>query len=229
MTEGPYFSSASLGFLQTLASHNEREWFNQHKADYEALVRGPALDLIASFAPRLEQFAPRFRAIPKKVGGSLMRPYRDTRFSKDKAPIKLNVGIQFRHDLGKDVHAPGYYLHVQPGQSFLGVGTWRPEPKALAAIREAIDTSPIPWLAARDDGEFITRFELQGDSLIRPPKGYDKDNPMLEDLKRKDFIGVMALSDEQVLGDPLLDLMEEAFTGADPFMRFLCRAMGVPF
>ncbi|GAA4894147.1 DUF2461 domain-containing protein [Ferrimonas pelagia] len=224
-----YFSQQTLAFLTELYANNQRQWFNDRKPRYEAEVRGPALDLIASFAPRLAEFAPRFQALPKKVGGSLMRPYRDTRFAKDKSPIKTNVGIQFRHDLGKDVHAPGYYLHVEPGQCFLGVGLWRPDPKALAAIRDAIDRSHIRWLAARDDGEFCTRFTLQGNSLVRPPKGYDKDNPMLADLKRKDYIGVMPLRDEQVLGEGLLDLMEEAFEGADPFMRFLCRAVGVPF
>ncbi len=224
-----YFSRASLAFLTQLRCHNERAWFQANKAEYETRVRQPALDLIASFAPRLAEFAPRFTAIPKKVGGSLMRPYRDTRFAKDKTPIKTNVGIQFRHDLGKDVHAPGYYLHIEPGGCFLGVGTWRPEPRALAAIREAIDQAPIRWLAARDDGEFCRRFGLQGDSLVRPPKGYDKDHPMLEDLKRKEFIGMMPLQDDEVLGEALLERMEAAFRGADPFMRFLCQAMRVPF
>ncbi|MBY5994130.1 DUF2461 domain-containing protein [Ferrimonas balearica] len=228
MNDG-YFATETLAFLTQLEANNTRDWFNDNKARYEEQVRGPALDVIASFAPRLAEFAPRFRADARKVGGSLMRPYRDTRFSKNKAPIKLNVGIQFRHDLGKDVHAPGYYLHVQPGNCFLGVGSWHPEPKALAGIREAIDASPIRWLAARDDGEFCSRFSLSGDSLVRPPKGYDKDNPMLEDLKRKDFIAVMNLRDDQVLGESLLDRMEEAYQAADPFMRFLCQAMKVPF
>lgn len=225
----PYIRPESLGFLTELKANNHREWFNANKARYEETVRGPALDLIASFAPRLAEFAPRFRADARKVGGSLMRPYRDTRFSRDKSPIKTNIGIQFRHDLGKDVHAPGYYLHIEPGHCFLGVGCWRPEPRALAAIRDAIDRSPIRWLAARDDGEFCRRFSLQGDSLVRPPKGYDKDHPQLEDLKRKDFIGIMPLRDEQVMGEGLLDEMERAFAGADPYMRFLCQALNVPF
>ncbi|ADN74291.1 conserved hypothetical protein [Ferrimonas balearica DSM 9799] len=225
----PYIRPETLEFLEQLRVNNSRDWFQANKSRYEACVRGPALDLIASFAPRLASFAPRFRADAKKVGGSLMRPYRDTRFSHDKTPIKTNVGIQFRHDLGKDVHAPGYYLHIEPGQCLLGVGCWRPDSPSLAAIREAIDRSPIRWLAARDDGEFCSRFSLSGTSLVRPPKGYDKDHPQLEDLKRKDFIGVMPLADEQVMGEGLLDLMEEAYEGADPFMRFLCQAMKVPF
>ncbi|MBY6188000.1 DUF2461 domain-containing protein [Marinobacter hydrocarbonoclasticus] len=225
----PYIRPETLAFLRELSANNRRDWFNANKARYEDTVRGPALDLIASFAPRLAEFAPRFRADAKKVGGSLMRPYRDTRFSADKTPIKTNIGIQFRHDLGKDVHAPGYYLHIEPGHCMLGVGCWRPEPKALAAIREAIDRSSIRWLAARDDGEFCSRFTLSGSSLVRPPKGYDKDHPQLEDLKRKDFIGMMPLSDDEVMGEALLDRMEDAFIGADPFMRFLCQAMKVPF
>ncbi|GAA5192616.1 DUF2461 domain-containing protein [Ferrimonas gelatinilytica] len=227
--ENGYFNSASLAFLTQLRRHNERTWFHANKPDYEHYVRQPALNLIANFAPRLAEFAPRFRAEAKRVGGSLMRPYRDTRFAKDKTPIKTNVGIQFRHDLGKDVHAPGYYLHIEPGASFLGVGTWRPDPKALAAIRTAIDQAPLRWLAARDDGAFCGRFQLSGDSLVRPPRGYDKDHPQLEDIKRKDFIAIHRLEDGEVLGEALLDRMEAVYREAEPFMRFLCQAMKVPF
>ena len=106
------FSAATFSFLEELAAHNNRAWFEANKSRYESVVREPALQFIAAMAPLLAEFAPHFRAEPRRVGGSLMRVHRDTRFSRDKSPYKTNIGIQFRHALGKDVHAPGFYLHV---------------------------------------------------------------------------------------------------------------------
>ena len=97
------FSKATLGFLDELAANNERAWFEENKPRYEALVREPALELIAAMASSLAKFAPHFRAEPKKMGGSLMRVFRDTRFARDKTPYKINIGIQFRHELGKQL------------------------------------------------------------------------------------------------------------------------------
>ena len=129
-----YFTSDSINFLKKLAKNNDRDWFQDNKADYEDLIRSPALQFIDDMANQLAMLSPHFLAIPKKVGGSLMRVYRDTRFSKDKSPYKTNIGIQFRHEQGKDVHAPGFYFHVEPGDCFVGVGLWRPESKALNKI-----------------------------------------------------------------------------------------------
>ena len=88
--------------------------------------------------PALKKFAPSFRAEPRKVGGSLMRVFRDTRFSRDKTPYKTNIGIQFRHALGKDVHAPGFYVHIATDECFFGAGCWHPEADALGKIRDTI-------------------------------------------------------------------------------------------
>jgi uncharacterized protein (TIGR02453 family) len=92
-----------------------------------------------------------FLAQSRKVGGSLMRVYRDTRFSRDKTPYKTNIGIQFRHELGKDVHAPGYYLHIAPNECFAAIGLWHPESSALFKIRQAIADKSEAWRAARDE------------------------------------------------------------------------------
>ena len=132
------FSAATFGFLDELAANNDRAWFEANKARYEALVREPALEFIAAMGPLLTGFAPNFRAEPRRVGGSLMRVHRDTRFARDKAPYKTNIGIQFRHALGKDVHAPGFYLHVSSSECFLGAGCWHPEADALGRIRQLV-------------------------------------------------------------------------------------------
>ena len=225
----PYFTNATVKFLQELAENNNRAWFEDNKHRYEQVVRSPALEFIEDIASQLQIVAPRFRAIPKKVGGSLMRVYRDTRFSKDKTPYKTNIGIQFRHEAGKDVHAPGYYLHIEPGNYFLGAGIWRPDAAALGKIRDAIAVKEKKWISARDNKEFSNAFTLSGDSLINAPRGYAKDHPLLEDLKRKDFIAIKNLSRSNVVSSDFMGDTLNAFQQAESLMRFLCTALEVSF
>ena len=88
-----------------------------------------------------------------------MRVHRDIRFSKDKRPYKTNVGIQFRHEAGKDVHAPGFYVHLEPGQCFLAAGLWHPESSALKAIRERIDADAAGFRKAQSGKAFQRDFQ----------------------------------------------------------------------
>jgi uncharacterized protein (TIGR02453 family) len=223
------FSKATFNFLDELAANNHREWFEANKPRYESLVREPALEFIAAMGPVLTKFAPQFRADPRKAGGSLMRVFRDTRFSRDKTPYKTNIGIQFRHALGKDVHAPGFYLHIAPDECFFGAGCWHPEPDALGKIRDLIAQKPERWFAVRDDKKFRSSWNLVGDSLTRPPRGYAADHPAADDLKRKDFIGLTALTRTQAAGKGLVELAGTRFAEATPLMKFLCEAQGVPY
>jgi uncharacterized protein (TIGR02453 family) len=158
-----------------------------------------------------------------------MRVYRDTRFSKNKLPYKTNIGIQFRHEQAKDVHSPGYYVHVDPEQVFLGVGMWRPESDALLAIRQRIVARPSEWKNALGDPKFRRYFELGGESLTRPPRGFDKDHELIADIKRKSFIAVRNLDVGASLSPQFQRKVESSFGAAEPFMRFLCKAVGVPF
>lgn len=222
------FSKATLAFLDELAANNNRSWFDENKPRYEALVREPALDFIEAMGPILEKFAPHFRADPRKMGGSLMRVYRDTRFARDKTPYKTNIGIQFRHELGKDVHAPGFYVHISTTECFLAVGCWHPDADALGLIRDFIAQKPEKWFSARDHKKFVAHWMLSGDSLSRPPRGYAADHPAIEDLKRKDFIGLSSLSLDDVSGSGLVKLAGERFVTSVPLMKFLCDALAVP-
>ena len=223
------FQPALLGFLGELKRNNDRAWFADNRDRYEHDVREPSLAFIAAMDEQLTQFAPHFEGIAKKVGGSLMRVHRDVRFGRDKSPYKTNVGIQFRHRQGKDVHAPGYYVHIEPGEHFLGVGLWHPEPGALAAIRTAIVERDSAWRSARDATAFRKGFELAGDSLRRAPRGYNADHPLIDDIKRKDFIAVHAFDDNELLRRDFLTRTAERFAAATPLMQFLCRAIGVPY
>ena len=223
------FEKASIDFLAELAANNNREWFNDNKARYEEHVLDVALRFIQSMQDPLAQLAPEFTAVPQRVGGSLMRVYRDTRFSHNKLPYKTNVGIQFRHRQAKDVHSPGYYVHVDPERVFLGAGMWRPEPDSLRAIRERIVAKPAEWKSVLRDATFRRHFDLGGESLSRAPRGFDKDHELIEDLRRKSFIAVRDLDVAECLDPQFQRKVEASFAAATPFMKFLCKAVGVPF
>ena len=224
-----YFTPKTMTFLRKLAGNNERDWFETNKAVYEETVRTPALQFIADMADDLAFISPHFLAQPKKVGGSLMRVYRDVRFGKDKRPFKTNIGIQFRHEQGKDVHAPGFYVHIEPGECFVGVGIWRPDAPALGKIRDVIAEQPNKLHAATNVKAFNKHFVLSGESLSRPPRGYAKDHPLIDDIKRKDFIAIAAIQDEQVLDTRFKKYVLDRFKAADNYMQFLCKALDLRY
>jgi uncharacterized protein (TIGR02453 family) len=223
-TEQASFGRELFGFLADLKAHNDREWFNANKDRYEADVLEPALAFIEDFEPYLRQISPHLRADARRVGGSLFRIYRDTRFSKDKTPYKTTAGIWFKHEQAKDVHAPGFYLHLAPGDVFAGGGIWHPDTPTVTKIRDAIVADPDGWRAA------TAGIELgMGESLKRVPSGYDKDHPLAEDLKRKNFAALERLSEDEATGPDFLQSYARACEHMAPVVRFLCRAVGVPF
>lgn len=218
-----------LHFLEELSRNNNREWFTKNKERYEEAVRTPALGFISAMAQPLKKVSPHFDAVPKKVGGSLMRVHRDVRFSNDKTPYKTNVGVHFRHEAGKDVHAPGFYLHVALDECFLGAGLWRPDSPSLGAIRERIVEEPARWKRASRGKRLRDTWDLSGDSLKRPPRGYDADHALIEDLKRKDHIAMAPLTHDDLMAPDVVDRVAEAFKKSKPYVGFLCEAVGVPF
>ncbi len=220
-----YFTTEGLFFLEQLEKNNSRDWFHENKSDYESLVRTPALNFIDDMENDLTHISPHFLAVAKKVGGSLMRVHRDVRFSKDKSPYKTNIGIQFRHEMGKDVHAPGFYLHVEPGDCFIGVGIWRPDSTALGKIRDAIIERDKHWLMAINDKKFKKNFILSGESLKTAPRGYNKEHPLIVDLRRKDFIAISYVDDKTVLSKNFKQFVVKRFTEAELYIEFLCKAL----
>jgi len=223
------FDPDCLKFLRELEANNNRDWFQANKQRYETLVLEPALDFIATMAPHIHKLSDRFEAIPKRTGGSLMRVYRDTRFGKDKTPYKTNIGIQFRHELGKDVHAPGYYMHMDPGECFVGVGMWHPESAALASVRNRIVEKPEEWRRATSGKSFRDVYAREGDSLKRPPRGFEAEHKYIDDLKRKDHIAVTRFSQTEVTSPEFVRSIAKRFKAGTPFMAFLCAAYGVGY
>src|SRR2546425_4731025 len=171
-----------FAFLGELRRHNDRVWFNANKDRYLAEVRDPMLAFIASIAAPLARISRHLVVDPRPSGGSLMRIYRDTRFSRDKTPYKTNVGIHFGLNAPRDFETPGYYLHLEPGEVFMGAGIWHPGADALRVIRSAIVKDPRGWKVASRVG--LSDHEA---ALKRPPRGFDPEHPLIDDLKRLSF------------------------------------------
>ena len=210
-------------FLKAVKRHNNREWFLAHKEQYERDVRDPSLRFITDFGPHLQRFAPSFAAIPKPTGGSLFRIYRDTRFSSDKRPYKTHVGIHFPHrQVGRDkrVHAPVYYLHLEPAGCFAGAGLWHPDAPTLRAVRNAIVDRSADWARVRRMG-----IVTSGESLRTTPRGYDPEHPFIDDLKRKDFLSVVTLSDRHVCAPGFLAEFASTCSRMNPLVEFLTDAL----
>ena len=225
----PYFDAKTFRFLRALARNNNREWFAAHRGDYESRLRDPFLRLIGDLAPDLRTVSEHYRADPRGVGGSLFRIHRDTRFSNDKTPYKTWSGARFFHARHKQVPTPSFYLHLQPGQCFIGAGLWHPEPDTQRRIRQFIFDNPGAWKAATRDAAFRRRYDMDGEALVRPPRGYPADHELIEDLKRKSFVAMAPVDDEIVLGPRLRAQVASHLAGLAPFVDYLCAALDVEF
>jgi uncharacterized protein (TIGR02453 family) len=221
MPNHAFFRPELFDFLRQLKRHNNRDWFARNKARYEKVVLDPALLFIGSFGPHLHKLSPHFVADPRPTRGSLFRIYRDTRFSSDKRPFKTHVGIHFSHASGKDAHAPVFYLHLEPGNCFAAAGVWHPDRSALTKIRTAIVAEPEQWATVR------RKLELEGDSLMRPPRGFDPNHPFIEDIKRTDFVASVGLAEAQVCGPRLMRDFTAACRAMLPLVVFATRALGL--
>lgn len=219
-----YFTPEVFQFLAQLKRNNKRDWFLKNKQRYETLAKQPSLSFITDFQFRLRAISPWIKASPKPNGGSLMRIYRDIRFSANKAPYKTNIGMHFPHaGSNEKIHGPSFYLHIAPGESFLAGGCWHPDPKSLAKIRDAIAWKSAEWKKA-------TRgLELGGDTLSRPPRGYRADHPMIEDLKHKDFIASIEFTDKQVASEKFMNDVVTGCKKLKPLVGFLSEAVGLGF
>ena len=215
-----YFTPELFHFLKQIKRNNRREWFEKNRERYEQVVKQPSLRFITDFGLRLPTISTWIVANPKSHGGSLMRIYRDTRFSSDKTPYKTNVGMSFWHaGSTEDIHGAGYYLHLSPGEVFLAGGVWHPEPK----IRDAVAWKSPEWKKA------TLGLTLGGDTLKRPPRGYPETHPMIVDLKRKDFIASIKFSEKQACGEKFLTDVTAAARKLAPLVGFLARVEGLQF
>lgn len=224
-----HFDADLFAFLRDLRDNNDRAWFEENRDRYLASVRDPALRFIVDFGEHLARLSPHFRADPRPNGGSMFRMHRDIRFSRDKSPYKTAVGLHFRHVAGKDAHTPGFYLHLEPRACFVGVGLWHPDTPTLAKLREAVVADPAAWKKAVGGKRFNGVFTVEGEELVRVPRGYDPNHPLADVLRLKDYTAMAPVSAKQVTGAGFLDTFAGMCADATPFMAWQCRALGVPF
>ncbi|HEY2775214.1 MAG TPA: DUF2461 domain-containing protein [Candidatus Binatia bacterium] len=217
-------------FFRELAKHNEREWFQANKDRYLGSVLAPMVSFIAAMDLPLGRVADCFVADARTNGGSMFRIYRDTRFSHDKTPYKTHAACHFRHEAGKDAHAPGFYVHLEPTRVFFGGGLWHPPGPELRKLREAIAEDPDRWIAITKAPAFRRRFgEVRGDALKRPPQGFDPDHRLVEELKRTSYFAIQEAPPAVILTKDFVRDVARCFEAMAPFMEFLTGALGLPF
>ena len=209
--------SSTLQFLRNLEKNNNREWFNENKTLYQEAQQ----DVISFVEKLMEEMADFDEEIGKlEAKKSVFRIYRDTRFSKDKTPYKTNFGAGL--GMGKGNKISGYYLHIEPGKSFLAGGVYKPEPSVLKTIRQEISAFGDEFKAILEQDEFRNYFRGLSveDKLKKVPQGFEKDDKMAEYLKLKHFIVTHPISDEQLLSENAVKEFTKIFKAMKPLNDF---------
>jgi len=223
---GEYFTPEFFDFFRALGKNNRKDWFEANKTRFETVVLGPAVRFVRDAGSRLKTVSPHLVGEAKPFGGSISRIYRDVRFSPDKSPYKTHIGIHFWHDKAKPPEhmTPGYFLHLESGESGVHSGVWHPEPPILKKIRDRIVDEPDSWKKV-----LRSKLQLEGESLKRPPPGYDPNHPMIQDLRRKDFIASRRFRDTEVTSHGFLENFVTGCESMVPLNRFLAESMGLPW
>ena len=229
MTDFQGFPKDFFVFFEDLKSNNNRIWFNENKSRYYSSVVDPISEFIVCMAPRLRKISRHYVADSRAHGGSMFRIYRDTRFSKDKTPYKTHAGVQFRHEAGKDAHAPGFYIHLAGDGIFYGGGVWNPAGPQLNQIRDYIADNARSWARIVNARKVKDAGGIRGDSLKRPPRGFDAQHVHIEDLKRKSFYVMTEAATEKAFEPDFIDAVTEGFRRAMPLNRFIAGALDLPF
>jgi uncharacterized protein (TIGR02453 family) len=224
-----YFTPSFFKFLRDLKKNNNRLWFQANKERYELTLRNPLLDFIGELGPSLRKISKNLIVDNSPSGGSMFRIYRDTRFSKDKTPYKTHASAHFRTAKGKDVHSPGYYLHLAPDEVFSGGGIWRPEAPVLGQIRDFLANHPKEYKSMLAGKVFKKFCTLEGEKLQRPPKGFPPDHELIEHLKYKDFTFFTQFSEKEACSPNFMSRYVESCAAAAPYMAFLSKALMLPW
>ena len=215
----PRFTQKTLTFLRRLARHNDREWFREHRDEYEEHVRGPMIALIEQLAADLPAIAPDLVANPKT---SMYRIYRDTRFSANKAPFKTHVAAIFPHRALPKHEGAGLYVHVAADQVFIGGGLYRPQPRQLHRLREHIAANCDRLRSLVAAPAFRRNFgALSGERLKRVPRGFAADHPAGDLLRLKQFLAGCERPPAFAIGPRFYPSLLGLFTHLAPLIGFL--------
>ena len=208
-------------FFTAIEKNNNKPWFENNRSIYEAVTEN-YLAFINELLLLIRKVEPIYEKDLKKYAG---RIYRDIRFSKDKSPYKNHIsGLIERAAEHKKCPL---YIHIQPGGSFIGGGVWQPEPDLLKNVRQEIDYNGSEFNKIIIKKSFINCFgKIEGESLVRPPKGYEPDNPNIELLKLKQYIVKKNFTDAEVVSPDFIKDIVSAYKEALPFFRFMDNVMG---
>ena len=208
----------TLSFLKELKKNNHKEWFDENRDRYQ-VARKNFIQTIDRIIEGISEFDPSLDALEAKQ--TLFRINRDIRFSKNKNPYKENMGA-FMARGGRKSTYPGYYFHLEPGNIFIGGGCYRPAAPELARIRSHIDLEAAKLREITSDKKFISLFEhVKGDELKTAPKGYPKDHPDIDLLRKKSFFVMANLSDVDVLQDTFIEKALDIYEMVYPLNAFL--------
>ena len=215
---------ATVRFLKDLKKNNNKTWFEKNKSAY--------LDAKEDIDQFVQQVIDGLGKIDADIAlltprDCVFRIYRDVRFSKDKLPYKTNMGAYFNKG-GKKASTAGYYFHCEPGQNMIGGGLWMPMGPELNKVRQEVDYSFEEWNKIVGQRNFKKYFPAGVDgieTLSRPPKGYDADNPAIEFLKMKSFVVRHSLTDADLQSKSLLKEVLKTFETMKDFIGFLNRSM----
>lgn len=215
-----------LTYLKKLKSNNNRDWFEAHRPQFQEskeefeILCAKVLDGIKKFDKQIDA--------ESKAGDFIFRIYRDVRFSKDKTPYKGHFSASINPG-GRKSPAAGYYLHVEPGKSFVAGGVWQPEPAALQAIRQEIDYHPEPLLKALKSASFKKYYkDLDEDGKLKTlPKGYDKEHPHIDLLRHRNFIVSHNFPDRTILSPKAPTELISAFKAMYPMIVYLRTAQDI--
>ena len=218
------YPKAGIDFLRKLKRNNNRQWFEKHKEEFETDVKLPMQSIIVALQPYFDSFAPQFDVNPKR---SLFRIYRDIRFSKDKTPYKTHVAAHFvQRGKPKGTEGSGFYLHIEPGEVFVGGGIYMPDNEQLKRIRGAIIERTEEFLEIVHTKSFVKRFKkIEGDTLQKVPRGYDPDHPMAEWLKLKQFFVGVEWKEEKCFKKAFVKQVAEVYEETTPLVMFLNDAL----
>ena len=216
--------STTLKFLKDLKKNNDKPWFDKNRNRYETAKTDFYL-LVEKLIPAIAKFdAPIGQLAVKEC---VFRINRDVRFSKNKNPYKTNMACYFNQS-GKNGLGAGYYLHIEPGNNMVAGGIWMPEPSVLAGIRQEIDYNLKDWKKIIEQKHFKNNFTngvTSNDTLVRPPKGYDENNPAIEFLKMKSFVVTKPFVDADLEKNNFVQEVAATFKNMKPFIDFLNTAL----
>lgn len=218
--------TTTLKFLQALKKNNSKEWFDVNRKQYEIAKT----DFAALVDAVIKSFGKTDHSIATlSAKECVFRINRDVRFSKNKEPYKTNMGASITAG-GKKIQMAGYYFHLEPGgKSFVGGGLYMAEPDKLKKVRQEIDYNWDAFSKILNNKKFKEHYadldRSEGMSLVREPKGYEKDNPAIDYIKLKSWIALKPIPDKVLTEKELVKTITVAFEALYPLIIFLNEAL----